>query len=294
MILADKIMELRKKKGWSQEDLAEKLDISRQSVSKWESGTSIPEIDKILALSRIFGVSTDYLLKEELEQEPVQGVPPAAEDTKQKGRRVSMEEANQFMELRRRLAWRMAAAIALFVLTPVPMTWQTVITEGNAAGINVQLAEGLGDAAIFLVVAVGVAVLILCALKLSKYEYLQKERLYLEYGVAGLAERKKEEFAPVFRTSITVGVTLCILGVVPMILADGLGDSGALESYLASTTFFCMVAAAVFLFVRAGIINGSYTQLLQQLEYSLENKEFKRKTAPLAGVYWCLVTAFFL
>ena len=68
MILADKIIALRKKSGWSQEQLAEQLDISRQSVSKWESGMSIPDLDKIIKMSNIFGVSTDYLLKDELEE----------------------------------------------------------------------------------------------------------------------------------------------------------------------------------------------------------------------------------
>ena len=47
-MLADKIIELRKKLGWSQEQLAEQLEVSRQSVSKWESGMSIPDIDKIV------------------------------------------------------------------------------------------------------------------------------------------------------------------------------------------------------------------------------------------------------
>ena len=65
MILADKIIELRKKNGWSQEELAEKVGVSRQSVSKWEGALSVPDLDKILLMSRIFGVSTDYLLKDE-------------------------------------------------------------------------------------------------------------------------------------------------------------------------------------------------------------------------------------
>ena len=62
MILADKIMELRKRAGWSQEQLAERLGVSRQSVSKWESAQSIPDMSKILQLSGLFGVSTDYLV----------------------------------------------------------------------------------------------------------------------------------------------------------------------------------------------------------------------------------------
>ena len=68
MILAEKIMELRKKNGWSQEELAEKIHVSRQSVSKWESSASIPDLSKILLLSQVFGVSTDYLLRDDIEE----------------------------------------------------------------------------------------------------------------------------------------------------------------------------------------------------------------------------------
>lgn len=63
MIFSEKIQVLRKQNGLSQEKLAEKLDVSRQAVSKWESGQSVPEIDKIVAISDMFNVSTDYLIK---------------------------------------------------------------------------------------------------------------------------------------------------------------------------------------------------------------------------------------
>ena len=65
MKLSEKIMILRKQKGWSQEELAEKLEVSRQAVSKWESGQASPDIEKILKISQLFEVSTDVLLKEE-------------------------------------------------------------------------------------------------------------------------------------------------------------------------------------------------------------------------------------
>ena len=65
MILSEKIYMLRKKKGWSQEELAERLGVSRQSVSKWESGASLPDLNRVLELSRIFQVTTDFLLKDE-------------------------------------------------------------------------------------------------------------------------------------------------------------------------------------------------------------------------------------
>lgn len=63
MKFEEKILALRKSNNLTQEELAEKLNVSRQSVSKWESGQAVPDLDKILALSAVFNVSTDYLLK---------------------------------------------------------------------------------------------------------------------------------------------------------------------------------------------------------------------------------------
>ena len=78
MILAEKIMEERKKNGWSQEELAEKLSVSRQAVSKWESAQSIPDLQRVIQLSEILGVSTDYLLKDECETpQLIEGVEPS-------------------------------------------------------------------------------------------------------------------------------------------------------------------------------------------------------------------------
>ena len=59
MILADKIIKERKKNNWSQEELAEKMNVSRQAVSKWESAQATPDIEKILQLASLFGVTTD-------------------------------------------------------------------------------------------------------------------------------------------------------------------------------------------------------------------------------------------
>lgn len=67
MILAEKIVRLRKQVGWSQEELAEQMNVSRQSVSKWESTNSIPDLNRIIMLAELFDVSTDFLLKDENE-----------------------------------------------------------------------------------------------------------------------------------------------------------------------------------------------------------------------------------
>lgn len=67
MNFAEKLLNLRTQYGYSQEALAEKLNVSRQAISKWELGTTLPETDKVIAISDFFEVSTDYLLKDNIQ-----------------------------------------------------------------------------------------------------------------------------------------------------------------------------------------------------------------------------------
>ena len=73
MNLGQRIYELRTQKNLSQGDLAEALDVSRQSISKWETGSSVPELDKLIKLSQLFGVTLDELI---LDKQPEAAPPP--------------------------------------------------------------------------------------------------------------------------------------------------------------------------------------------------------------------------
>ena len=97
MILADKIINERKKNGWSQEDLADKLSVSRQSVSKWEGAQSVPDLNRIIQMAELFNVSLDYLLKDEMEPE-VPSTQPAPVESGSPARKVSMEEAVKYAD----------------------------------------------------------------------------------------------------------------------------------------------------------------------------------------------------
>lgn len=296
MILADKIISLRKQKGWSQEELAEKLDISRQSVSKWESGASIPDIDRILALSRLFGVSTDYLLKDELELDG-ESVAEQEADTEDMGptvRSVSLEEVNDYLGVVRKLSVYIAASIVLFVLSPVPV--MLCYWHFGENGEVPEYVDPIGVVALLVIVAIGVAGLILCNMRLSKYEYLSRECISLQYGVQGIVTKKKEAHGAFFRGSTAVGVVLCILSVVPVILT---GEHASEETEMLWTAvMLAVIALAVFLFVWAGMIRSSYNRLLQLGDFTpdmkLENSDFSKKVSPFAGAYWCVATAVFL
>ena len=81
MKFSDKLIQLRRERGYSQEQLADLLKVSRQSVSKWEAGHSMPELNKLIVLADIFKITVDYLVKEELE--PGQESPLGTKETTQ-------------------------------------------------------------------------------------------------------------------------------------------------------------------------------------------------------------------
>lgn len=291
MILADKIMKLRKQCGWSQEELAEQLGISRQSVSKWESGTSIPDLEKIIKMSGIFGVTTDYLLKDEIEEITLENSVDICEE--EGVRTISMEEANSFMDMTKNLAGRMAFAVSICIISPICLILLAGLAECTEGWLTEDMAGGIGVAVLLILVAVGVAVLVLGGMQLSKYEYIEKEPISLAYGVQGIVEKKKEAFEQSYRICITVGVVLCIVGVVPLMVAAGI-SAGDLVYIVCVDILLFLIACGVYFFVWAGSIYGSYEKLLQQGEYTVEKKALKRRTDFFPGVYWCIVVAIYL
>ena len=119
MILADKIIENRKKNGWSQEELANRLGVSRQSVSKWESAQAVPDLKKILQLAEVFGVTTDYLIKDEIEEKPELELAPVDKGLEETVRSVSMEEASSFLEYNESSSRLISTGVMVCILSPV-------------------------------------------------------------------------------------------------------------------------------------------------------------------------------
>ena len=160
MILADKIIELRKKNGWSQEDLAEKLEVSRQSISKWEGAQSIPDMNKILKLSEVFSVSTDYLLKDEIELDSPGEDPKIDTESSLKEVPVSMEEANAFLEHKYQAASQIALGVLLCILSPSLLIVLSTLQESSLLSLSEGKAVGIGVLFLFLLAGAGVALFI--------------------------------------------------------------------------------------------------------------------------------------
>ena len=290
MILADKIIELRKRNGWSQEELADRLDVSRQSVSKWEGALSVPDMNKILKLSEIFGVSTDILLKDELS---LSGTEVIYADDETDVIRVSMEEASAYLFYKESQSLKIALGVSLCILSPITMLLLEGAREAKKISWSAPLCEGLGMAVLLLLVAAAVALFVTCGLSGSRYEYLEKEVIDTEYGVDGLVKEKRERYAPIYARQLTIGIILCILAVLPVFVVSAVSNDLFVET--AATCFMlAVIALAVFMIVHTCIIKGSMDVLLQEGDYSRKAKLESKRNSPIAIIYWSIALAIFL
>ncbi|MBO7668696.1 MAG: helix-turn-helix transcriptional regulator [Firmicutes bacterium] len=291
MILADKIIELRKKNGWSQEELAEQLGVSRQSISKWESAQSVPDMARVIRLSELFGVSTDYLLKDNIER-----IEPAEEGAVDAlARTVSMEEASEFLRVRDLNSRRTALGVMLCILSPVLLILLGGAVDFGMIALSEPQAAGIGLVALMLMIASGVALFITCSQRASRFEYLEQEPFETLYGVDGMVRDRQEKFRPVHTRLLTVGVVLCVLAVLPLFFS--LIFNGEKETF---ATIGCvalllvLVALGVLLIVRGSMVWDSFKMLLEEGDYSREAKADRKRFDPLPSIYWGLVTAGYL
>ena len=280
MILADKIIEERKKNGWSQEELANKLGVSRQAVSKWESAGSIPDLQRILQMSELFGVTTDYLLKDEIEEEPLN------EYVETNTIKVSMEEANQYLDMKSKGSRVVANATSLCILSLVPLIVLGTMTEDHTL---------VGFSLVLLLVLVAIAVyqFVNYGIRDASMQHLEKESFETEYGVSGMVRERRNQYEPTFIRNIAVGVVLCILSVIPTIMA-GVMEADDSICGLSVGVLLIIVSIGVNILIRAGMIKSSYDTLLQEGEYTKEEKHIKKRTDDFSGAYWCLVVAIYL
>ena len=286
MIFADKLIALRKKSGWSQEELAEKLGVTRQSVSKWEGAQSVPDIDKILQLSRLFGVTTDYLLKDEL------GEPEyTAGDDAPSLRKVTLAQANDYLTQAHANAPRMALATALCVLSPVPLIALGALAEYGY--FRADFATGLGLCTLLVLVAVAVVLFMQCGAAVKPYEFLEKEPIDTEYGVTGLAHERRDAFAVQYNRGNTLGTVLCILCAVPLFAAMMFLDTDILAA-AAVCLLLVLVACGVYAFVRVGTVQDALNQLLEEGDFTRDAKARKGALRAVAAAYWLVVVAIFL
>lgn len=287
MTFSDKLIALRRKAGWSQEELAERLNVSRQSVSKWESAQSMPDIDKIVQLSSLFGVTTDYLLKDG--QDDPQ---PAAAETPSPLPRVMLAQAEDYLTRAQANAPRMALATALCIVSPIPLLALGTVSERGQLGLNDDLAGGLGLIALLVLVAVAVVLFMQCGAAVREYEFLEKEPIETEHGVTALVRERRAAFAPQYDKANITGTVLCILAAVPLFAAMMVGVSFLMSASICLV--LVLVACGVYAFVRVGTVHDAMDRLLEDGDFTRGHKAVKGRLNALTTAYWLVVVAIFL
>ena len=214
MILADKIVRLRKKNGWSQEELAQKMNVSRQAVSKWDSAQTVPELEKILQLGALFGVTTDYLLKDDMELEEF-----TSETIDSGVRQISIEEAGTYLVQSRESAKRIAVGTFLCVLSPIPLLLLGGASEYEKLNISENMAGCLGIMLLLFFVIAAVALFIYSGFQNEQYEYLDREEPFeLQYGVNGMVREKQKEYRNQYIFWNIIATCICVASPIPLLV----------------------------------------------------------------------------
>ena len=295
MILAEKIINLRKKNGWSQEELAEKLGVTRQSISKYEGAQSIPDLDKILKLSEIFGVTTDYLIKDELEEEEY--APSQMQENESESDRsvhkVTMEMANEYLQIIDWSAGKTAFATMLCILSPIVLLMLGAMSEMPDYHISENVAAGIGICVLIVLIAIAVTIFILCGMKTKKYEFMEKEDIETAYGVSGMVKEKRDAYHSMYVTQLVIGIACCICSVIPLFGTLAVSES---DFYMVSAVcmLLALVAIGTYFIVRSATKMNAMNQLLEEEDYTRQKKHENKKMSGPVMVYWLIATAIYL
>ena len=296
MSLQEKLYELRKKSGWSQEELAEKCSVSRQSVSKWESGLSVPELDKILLLSKLFGVTTDYLINDECITSEFSEKEEKNEND-EKEIPLSMQQAEEFIKLRFNWIHKFSLAVSMCIVSPVIMFILFGLSEGRIIGMSEDQVGIIGLVIALFFIAPAVAVFITYGNSTKKYSFLDEKTIKTDKSIINMAQNAKESLSASYNRKIVTGVLMCILAGGIVLFSSVIEE---FNSHLEYTVFFfvaiaiCIVAYAVYILVSANMQMSTYNRLLQENDFSPENKKAEKLIQHIGSIYWVIVTAIYL
>lgn len=303
-MLSEKIINLRKSRGWSQEELAERLNVSRQSVSKWESGISTPDLDKIVAMSALFGVSTDYLLKDATanESEPIRDFVREDEDNEDEKvfeeeplptREVTAAEAEDYLAAIKKAGPRIALGVLLCILSPLAL-----ILLGGLADMAMFVSEGVavacGLVALFAFVGVAIAIFIPTGMPLEKFVYLEKNILVLPEATEKALREEHEANDKKELLQITCGILMCIGGALVLVLSVLLFPQSTIALLIGLGVLFGFVAVGVYIIVRTCYLRGAYQRLLQMEDYDPMSKKITAHFELVTSTYWTIVLVVYL
>lgn len=243
MNFGEKLFTLRKKEGLSQEGLAEKLNTSRQAVSKWENGQGFPETEKILKIGNIFNVSMDYLLKDSVKEERVEDV----------GYYVSREMADGFLLNEEKLMKNTTLGMIMCAFAYI-----IYLIFKDRLEICILLVG--------VMVAIGVLLIFKGAMLEDNYKKIKQQHLIFdEETLKNLKERygnlKKKLFVPI------VGISTLVIGIIIFLITGKILELESINYKILATLF---ISIGLYVFI-------NYATKLEAYEILVENDKHINK-----------------
>ena len=263
MSLAENLQFLRAREGLTQEQLAERLDVSRQSVSKWESSASFPEMDTLLKLCDMFHTDMDTLLRGSVEQ-------TLSEDT---------AGYDRFMT---NYARKIASGVAAIIVGVAIFCLASLTGEGQAGMLCM--------AAFFLILTAAVVVFI--ASGIEEEQFRKQHPVISDF----YTEKQKADFRRRFVWYIAGGVGAILFGVFLMILTFAFFPEQEPYETIAGTLFLLIVAGAVWFLVYGGMMAGKHNipEYNWENNPSPEDRAKRRRATTACAVIMLLATALYL
>ncbi|KWU60568.1 XRE family transcriptional regulator [Bacillus mycoides] len=244
MGFGEKLFKLRKEKGLSQEALAEKLNTTRQAVSKWENGQGFPETEKLIMIGNVFEVSLDYLLKEAAEQS----------NEKENGYYVSKEMAEGYIVYGQKISKYIALGFSLLILSTIPY----LLFKENAT---------MSTFLVIIIAVLGIgAMMVPVTIEESRYNVLKKEELLFDPNFLKELTKRYATIKKKYAAVMIVGFCFIAAGAIPFLFEKKRITSGELVQYYP----YCVVLIAIgfYLFVRVLGVLETYRILVENKEYS--------------------------
>ena len=247
MNFSDKVRMLRKEHGLSQEELAGKLDVSRQAVSKWENGQGFPEMETVLRMSDLFGVSLDYLFKDSGSEEK-----GTAEESVYY---VSSEMAEEYLATKEKRGRKMAIGVAVIIISFF---------------FTMYFPQPLGTALFFIGAALGISILVMLGFepKFKGYEAIEERPLSFEPAFLQGFQMEYPLLQKKYGLFIVAGIVLFILSLVVSVATNEL--TGNDMRYIAMLPLFWGIATALITF--GGTMIGASNIIMNNREHVAELK----------------------
>lgn len=286
MTISNKILHLRKKLGYTQEELADKLNVSRQSISKWESGHSIPDIDKIMIMAKLFSVSIDYLLRDEIEVTDIEDNLMNSED---RCNLVTIETANDFNSIYKKHSIMNATAVFLCIIAAIPLLLLNAIL-GNK--INENITYSIGISLILILVVIAIGLFIYSENLIAEYKYIISGKFELSYNVEGIIKEQKKNQNNFRIKNRIISLGLLMLSPIPIIISGLFSESDSIHM-LMIVILLTVASVAIFRLIYIEGVAESYEILLFEGDYTLNKRNAKKKKELVYKIYWSLVTAIY-